>query len=171
MPDHAAFDPPGETAGGYAGRLRHAAVLIRRHASRLTYHPVTGERPRPGPELLGALAEVDHVVRDVQRGAAGRAQEEVAVSGVPDAQAAQLRLAHGAVEQGAQAVLAGLDVLRRVLGTADGASVDAPYGSGAPRRQHPGALSTLVAERVEGLAEALDVAAIVGANRALNAGE
>jgi hypothetical protein len=70
------------------------------------------------------------------------------------------------VDQGAQLTAAAITVLRDVLAVTDtdGATIDAPYGRGAPRRQHPGALCTIVAERAETLARALESLAIISAN-------
>lgn len=148
--DAATPDVLAAALAAQATRLRQAATLLRRHAGHLTYHPVTARRPQPSPELLAALAEVEVVVRDVQ-------------------QAHDLHRDHAAVDRGAQVVLAALEVLRPMLGpngpAGDDATLDAPYGVSAPKRHHPGALCTIVAERVEGLAGALEVAAIAMANR------
>jgi hypothetical protein len=123
-----------------------------------------GARPSLASELVSALADVDEAVKDIQRGADERAREEAAVSASGDPRAARLRAGHGAVDQAAQVVLAALEVLRGVLSARDDAWVDAPYGHGAPARHHPGALCTMVAERVEGLVYALETVAIDKAN-------
>jgi hypothetical protein len=157
-------DAAAVAAVAQAERLRRAAVLIRRRAGGLTYHPMTGARPSPAPALLAALADVDEVVKDVQRGTDGRAREEAAVSAAGDPRAERLRAGHGAVDQAAQAVLAALEVLRGSLSARDRASVDAPYGHSAPVQYHPGALCTMVAERVEGLVQALETVAVERAN-------
>jgi len=66
--------------------------------------------------------------------------------------------------QQVQVTAAALEMLRGILATPDGAALDAPYGSSAPRRHHPGALCTIVAERAEGLATALETVAVLKAN-------
>lgn len=156
-------------AAARAVRLRRAAVRIRLHAGRLTYHPATQRRSPPAPELLEALAEVERVVSEIQQGTKGRGQEELAASSAPGAHTEALYRSHADVDEGTQVVLAALGVLRGVLGTggpADGATMDAPYGRSAPIRHHPGALCTIVAERVESLARALETAAVIQANMA-----
>lgn len=160
-------DISAAAAAARAARLRRAAARIRLHAGHLTYHPTMDRRPQPAPTLLAAVAEVEQVVNDVQQGTEERAREEFAASTAAGAQVEALHRGHAAVDRGTQVVLAALDVLRGVLGVGgegDGATIDAPYGSSAPSRHHPGALCTIVAERVEGLARALEVAAIVKAN-------
>jgi hypothetical protein len=126
-----------------AARLRRVATAIRHAAGRLTYHPLTGRHPDPSPGLLDALTDLEQVVSDIQQGAGG----------------------HG-FDESAQVVLAALNVLRGVLAASNDASLDAPYGHGAPRRHHPGALCTIVAERAEDLAHSLEAEAIATANRA-----
>ncbi len=148
---------------GQAGRLRRAAVTIRRLAGHLTYHPVTNQRPQVSPELLEALATVEQVVKEIQRATDERAMEEVAMS-------EQIRLGHAAMDQGVQAITSVLEVLRATLAAPDGAVLDAPYGRGAPARHHPGALCTMLAERVEHLAIGLEVTAILKANLSRAAG-
>lgn len=165
--ENTSTDVGAAAAAAQAARLRRAAVRIRLHAGHLTYHPTTDRWPRPGPELLAAVAEVEQVVNDVQQGTQERAREAVAASAAAGAQGDALHRSYAAVDQGTQVVLAALDVLRGVLGIGgqlDSATIDAPYGSSAPSRHHPGALCTIVAERVEGLARALEVAAISQAN-------
>lgn len=145
-----------------AARLRRAAATIRREAGGLSYHPATGRRPQASPVLLAALDEVERAVREVQRGAQERAADGTALEDA--ARADGLRAADAAVDASVGVVVAAADVLRGVLPGERDASVDAPYGASAPRRPHPGALATLLAERVEELARALEVAAIIRAN-------
>jgi len=168
MMENTTPDVSAAAAAARATRLRRAAARIRLHAGHLTYHPTTDRRPHPAPKLLAAVAEVEQVVNDVQQGTEERAREEFAASAAAGgAQVEALHRGHAAVDRGTQVVLAALDVLRGVLGDGGegaGATIDAPYGSSAPSRHHPGALCTIVAERVEGLARALEVAAIVKAN-------
>ncbi len=153
-------------ASAQAERLRHAAVALRRLAGALKYHPMTGQTPRPTPELTGALDAMGQVLNELQRGAAERADEEVLFTSRGEAAARQVRQAHLGVDQGAQVTAAAIEVLRRVLTDRDGSTLDAPYGHGAPSRHHPGALCTIVAERAEGLGRALESLAITKANLA-----
>jgi hypothetical protein len=157
-------DQRAAAAAVQAARLRQAAARVRRHAGGLTYHPMTGTRPRVPDDLMDALAGVAQIVQDIQRGTDDRAMDEVAAAEAGDPRAGRLRMGHAAVDHGVQAVLAATEVLRGVLAANGGASVDAPYGSGSPTRHHPGALCTLVAERIEALAQALETVTIVKAN-------
>ncbi len=147
-----------------AARLQQAAITIRRQAGHLTYHPMTGQRPHAGPELLEALASVEQIVKEIQRAAGERAGDEVAAASSGQAGVEHMRFGHAAVDQGVAAVATVVDVLRSALASPDGAVLDAPYGRGAPAGHHPGALCTMIAERVERLARALEIAAIVKAN-------
>ncbi len=139
-------------------------MRIRRQAGQLTYHPMTGRQPHATPELIGALASVEQVVKEINRAAGERSGDEVAAVSSGQAGVEQIRLGHAAVDEGAAAVVTAVDILRSTLALPDGAALDAPYGRGAPARHHPGALCTMIAERVERLAWALEVAAIVKAN-------
>jgi len=81
-----------------------------------------------------------------------------------------IRARHAAIEQTAQAAAVAVDVLRGLFlspASSTGAVLDAPYGHGAPLRHHPGALCAIIAEHVEGLAGALEAAAIIKANAGL----
>ena len=147
-----------------AVRLRRAAVILRGHAGTLKYHPATGEKPRAGPELMSGLDVVAQILNDLQRGAAQRADDEAAMTPTRETAVRAVRQAHLDVDQGAQLTGAAMTVLRDVLADSNGATIDAPYGRGAPRRHHPGALCTIVAERVESLARALESLAIITAN-------
>lgn len=53
---------------------------------------------------------------------------------------------------------AALDIFTQAALHPEPASLDAPYGHGAPRRVHPGAQCTWVAERAEELA--IDLSAV-----------
>lgn len=153
-----------------AQRLLRAAASIRRVSGRLTYHPVSGRRPQHSPELLSALAGVERVIKEIQQTADERSREEVALSAAGAAPVEQIRLSHAAIDQGVQVITTTLEVLRATLADAGSATLDAPYGRGAPARHHPGALCTMIAERVERLATALEVAAILKANLNRTAG-
>lgn len=150
-------------AAAQAVRLRAAAAAVRQHASSLVYHPVTRKRPRTPPEALTALDDVEAAVAEVQRGTGAR---DAAVAALRDSDPRGAALAQQAaeVDRTAQVVVASIGVLRPLLTGGEDATLDAPYGHGAPRRHHPGALATMVAERAEMLAQALDLTAVLAAN-------
>jgi len=164
-------DARAAEAADQARRLRAAAATIRRLSRGLRYHPSIGQRPQPSPDLLSALEEIAQVVEDVRRGADGRAGEERALVEAAGDAVEAVRAGHAAVEKGAEVTLAALSALRGLFQRLDEASLDAPYGRGAPTRHHPGALCTMVAERAESLALALETVTIRKANlqRALGA--
>jgi len=156
-----------------AARLRRAAVTLRGQAATLKYHPATGQKPRAGAELTAALDTMTQILNDLQRAAAQRADDAASAAAATaaaalaeraEASARAVRQAHADVDQGAQVTAAAIEVMRRVLADSNGATIDAPYGHHAPRRQHPGALCTIVAERAEGLARSLESLAILTAN-------
>jgi len=148
----------------HARRLRQSAVVLRRLAGTMKYHPITGQRSEPSAALTDALDAAAQVLNEIQRGAAERAEEESFFDARGEAIATQIRAGHESLEQRAQVTAAAIEVLRTVLATQDGEALDAPYGGSAPRRHHPGALCTIVAERAESLALALETVAILKVN-------
>jgi hypothetical protein len=170
MNDVSQSQTPGDrraaAASDAARRLRDAARTLRRLGGRLRYHPATGQRPQPGAEFLEALSSVDDLVKLVQRGAEERGLYEAALATAGNPGAELVHAGHAAVDLSVQAVVGAVQVLRAAVSASNDASLDAPYGSGAPRRHHPGALSTIVAERVESLALALESVTILKANLA-----
>jgi hypothetical protein len=161
-------DQRAVVASELARQLREAARVIRHWGGELRYHPLTGEQPKAPEVFLGALAAVESVARALQQGAGERSLDEAALesaaAGVGANDAAAVRAGHAALNERTQTVAAALQVLRATLSDAGQASLDAPYGSGAPRRHHPGALSTIVAARVEDLVLALEAVTILKAN-------
>ena len=151
-------------AAAQAARLRQAARTLRQLAGTIKYHPATGQRPVPTAALTGALEALTLVLNEIQRDAVERSRDEAAVAALDDAAAARVRFGHMAVDQGAQFTAAAVEVLWGMLTSSDDATLDAPYGHGAPKRPHPGALSTVVAERAEHLATALETVTILKAN-------
>src|SRR3972149_9009175 len=127
--------------------LRRAAVMLRGQAGTLKYHPATGQKPRAGPELTAALDTMAQVLNDLQRGAAQRADDEAAIAARSGATVRAVRQAHMDVDQGGQLTGAAIAVLRGVLADTDGATIDAPYGRGAPPRPPPPALAAPLAAR------------------------
>lgn len=151
-------------AAALARRLREAGRRLRRLSGTVKYNPLTGERPVLSPELDHELTVIEEIVNEVQQGAADRGGDESVLATHGDAVAQQLRDGHEAVAREAQAAGAAVAVLRDILSAPDDARLDAPYGLGAPKRHHPGALCTIVAARAESLAAALESTAIAKLN-------
>jgi len=149
---------------GLARRLREAAVTLRRLAGTMKYHPITGARPASSAALTAGLDELSVVLNEIDRGAAERAEAEAFLNARGGPMAREIRAGHESLMHQVQVTAAALEVLRGLLATPDGAALDAPYGSSAPRRHHPGALCTMVAERAESLATALETVAVLKAN-------
>jgi hypothetical protein len=161
-------DQRAAAASELARQLRDAARMIRHWGGELRYHPLTGERPKAPGAFLDAMTAVESVALAIQQGAPERSLDEAALTNAATADAADaaaVRAGHASLDERTRTVIAAVAVLRTVLGEASReASVDAPYGSGAPRRHHPGALSTIVAARVEDLVLSLESIAILKAN-------
>lgn len=149
---------------GLARRLREAGLTLRRLAGAVTYHPSTGARPRPSATLNAALESLSAMLNEIDRGAAERAADDAVLDGYGGPLAPQIRAGHQALMHHLQATAAALQVLRAALTGSDGAAIDAPYGASAPRHPHPGAMCTVVAERAEHLATALETVAVLKAN-------
>jgi hypothetical protein len=166
MPESTSIVPDQHAAAAFelARQLREAARVIRHWGGELRYHPVTGARPKVPAAFVGALAAVESVARALQQGADERSVDEAAIAAFSDSETAAVRTGHASVNERTQAVVAALEVLRSTLRDSGEASVDAPYGSGAPRRHHPGALSTIVAARIEDLILALEAVTVLKAN-------
>lgn len=149
----------------WARTLREAAGTLRHQAVALKFHPLTGQRPEPAPALLAALQHLERVAHEVLQAELFVTDADLAALG--DGARRTLQAAREAGTRGAQGTAAAIQVLRQVLQGPDGATLDAPYGHGAPRRHHPGALCTIAAQRAEDLAAALETGAVLAANLAL----
>lgn len=62
---------------------------------------------------------------------------------------------HATAREAARLLRSALEIFDRSVMHPETASLDAPYGSGAPNRVHPGAQCTWVAERAEWVAREL----------------
>ena len=160
------------TSFEHAGRLRCAAASLRERAARIKHNPATGQAPSDTLDLPDLLESADRLLRAVQKGADERSRDEAAAGDTRGGSgrstgAETVRAWHAAIEQNAQAAAAAVAVLRDLLRSPGGAALDAPYGQSAPLRHHPGAICAFVAERAEGLAGALEAAAIIKANATL----
>ncbi|MDI6772945.1 MAG: hypothetical protein QME77_10220 [bacterium] len=169
------YTPTGARAATsveHARRLRHTAASLRERAARIKHNPATGLATGDVSDLQALLESADQLLRAVQKGADERSRDEAAMGDVVgdtggDTGAETIRARHAAIEQNAQAASVAVAVLRELLRSPGGVTLDAPYGHGAPLRHHPGALCAIIAERAESLAGALEAAAIIKANAAL----
>lgn len=137
-------------------RLREAAVVFRRHAGEMKYHPQTGLVGRIGKDLLDAAMALRDALGAVTA-ATTRWDEEVAWLRAidPAAPVDDVQRGHTAAREAASVAKAALEIFERAALDPERAALDAPYGHSAPRRVHPGAQCTWVAERVEDLAREL----------------
>lgn len=142
-------------------KLREAAAVFRRYAGELQYHPQTGIRGHIGPDLLDASETLRRTLAAIAAIAAGW-DEEVAWLRLRDSRSPvdDLQRTHAAIREAARLAGAALDVFTKAALHPEPASLDAPYGHSAPRRVHPGAQCTWVAERAEELAVELSAVAL-----------
>jgi len=154
-----------------AGRaLQAAAAVIRRSAGELRYHPQVGVEGPVGDDLLRAAASVRETLAAVGS-VASRWDEEITwLRGLdPGMPVDDIQRGHATAREAARLLRAALDIFTRVVEHPETAPLDAPYGSGAPRRVHPGAQCTWVAERAEWLARELATVTLQKENLVLGA--
>ncbi len=145
--------------------LRTAARVFRHYAGELKYHPQTGLDGIIGPDLTDAASKMRDAVAAITALASRWDQELMWLrSVIPDCPADELQRGHAAAREALARLRAALEVFHRVVLEPERASVDAPYGAGAPRRVHPGAQCTWVAERADGLARELSSVALLKEN-------
>ncbi len=149
-------------AGAAATTLRRAAASLRAAGSGLKAGAGALPVPLPTPGTEGALSQIERVIGQIQREADERAAEEAAVLDSPEGP--PLRKGHAALDRALQAVMAGIESLRRAPKAGEAGSLDAPYGRSAPLGAHPGALCVDVADRTEALALTVEEVAILKAN-------
>ncbi len=163
--DYTSADARAATSVEHARRLRRTAAALRERAVRIKHNPATGQAPRDTSDLPSLLEDVDQALRAIQKGADERARDEATAGGTDGGAGAEtIRARHAAIEQITQAASVAVAVLRELLLSPGGATLDAPYGHGAPVRHHPGAICSIIAERAESLAGALEAAAIIKVN-------
>jgi len=132
------------------------AAVFRRYAGEFEYHPQTGIQGHVGSDLLDAAAKLREGLAAVSALAGRWDQELIWLRSVdPTAPAEALQRDHAAVRAAIGQLRTSLEAFQRVVVDGERASLDAPYGAGAPRSVHPGALCTWVAERAESLARGL----------------
>ena len=152
-------NPPGKWQAVHARtlslaqRLRDASVTFRRYAGELKYHPQTGIQGHAGEDLPAAAAAIRDVLDEVEA-IARQWNEEIIWLRSQNARMPMedVHQGHTRVREAIRLVRTALDVFSRAALHPEPASLDAPYGHGAPRRVHPGAQCTWVAERAEELA-------------------
>ncbi len=139
-----------------AQQLRKISTIFRRYAGELKYHPQTGVQGHVGQDLLDAAAALRDTL-DAIAAMTERWDEEIAWLRSLDAQMPTGDIQRGQAEarEAGRLTRAALQIFEQAALHPEPASLDAPYGHGAPRRVHPGAQCTWVAERAEGLAVAL----------------
>lgn len=139
-----------------AQRMQQAGTVFRRYAGELKYHPQTGIEGTVGPDLEQATATLRDAISSISALAA-RWDEEITwlrqlkrTLPVDD-----IQRGHAAAREAIRLLRAALEIFERAVRSPETATLDAPYGAGAPRRVHPGAQCTWVAERADGLAREL----------------
>lgn len=136
--------------------LQSAATVFRRYAGELHYLPQSGVKEPVGEDLLQAAARLRDALGAVTA-TATHWDEEITWMRALDATMPvdDIQRGHAASREAAHLLRAALEIFDRAVLHPETASLDAPYGSGAPRRVHPGAQCTWVAERADGLARDL----------------
>ncbi len=139
-----------------ARQLRDISRVFRRYAGELTYHPQTGLQGRVGQDLRDAAAALREVL-DAVAAVSARWDEELTWLRRRDplAPVEEVQRDHAAAREAVRLTRAALEVFEQAVGRPETAALDAPYGAGAPRRVHPGAQCTWVAQRAEQLATLL----------------
>ena len=136
-----------------AQQLRAATAVFRRYAGELKYHPQTGVEGHIGQDLLDAAASVRGILNAISTLTA-RWDEEIGWLRAHNGQVPleDLQRGHAAAREAARLTRAALEIFEQAVLHPETAALDAPYGHSAPRRVHPGAQCTWVAERAEGFA-------------------
>ena len=133
--------------------LRATVVVFRRYAGELKYHPQGGVEGRIGQDLVDAAARLRELLSTLSALTA-RWDEETSWLRARDAQMPieEIQQGHAAAREAARLTRAALQIFEQAVLHPETVALDAPYGHSAPRRVHPGAQCTWVAERAEGLA-------------------
>jgi hypothetical protein len=140
----------------HANALLPAAATFRRYAGKLKYHPQTGVEGTLGADLLEAAEALRGHLTAITALAARWDEEITRLRAVdPRIPVDDIQRAHAGTREAASLLRAALEIFDRAVLHPELAHLDAPYGTSAPRRVHPGAQCTWVAERAEGLARAV----------------
>jgi hypothetical protein len=139
-----------------ATRVREAATVFRRYAGEIRYHPQTGMEGSIGPDLGAAASAVREGITAITA-LASRWDEEITWLRLinPTLPVDDIQRGHAVSREAIRLLRAALEIFERAVRAPETATLDAPYGAGAPRRVHPGAQCTWVAERADGLAREL----------------
>ena len=141
-----------------AQRLRDTSIIFRRYSGELKNHPQTGIQGHIGQDLLDAAAAIRNVLDEVEAIARQWNEEIIWLRSQNSRMLMEdVHRGHTAVREAIRLVRTALDVFSRAALHPEHASLDAPYGHGAPRLVHPGAQCTWVAERAEQLAVELSL--------------
>lgn|GEM_PF-1469903 len=133
--------------------LQATATTFRRYAGELRFHPQSGMHAPPGEELPRAAEVMRETLAAVTAAAAHWDEEITWIRSLdPVRTVDDIQRGHAAARDAARLLKAALEIFDRVVLHPEAAALDAPYGAGAPRRVHPGAHCTWVADRAEGLA-------------------
>ncbi len=136
--------------------LQATAVVFRRYAGELKYHPQFGIARPVDEQLLQAAAAMRETLMSITSVAARWDEEITWMRSIdPGTPMDDIQRGHAAAREAARLLKAALDIFDRAVLHPETAPLDAPYGAGAPRRVHPGAQCTWVAERADGLAREL----------------
>jgi hypothetical protein len=153
-----------------ARALQSAAAVFRRYAGTVKYHPQSGVVDSIGPDLRRTAEAVrGHLAAITALGA--RWDEEIMWLRKVDPALSldDIQRGHAAAREAVGLLRAALDVFDRIIAQPEAARLDAPYGTSAPRRVHPGAQCTWVAERADALARGLVGVTLSKENLLLNA--
>ena len=166
---HAAWRGAHLDALRRARALQSAATVFRRHAGNLKYRPQSGVEGAIGADLLDAAAAAREQLAALAALSA-RWDEEITWLRTVDARIPvdDVQRAHAAAREAVGLLRAALEIFDRAVLHPEHAHLDAPYGTSAPRRVHPGAQCTWVAERAEGLARAVSGVTLRKAQLLLN---
>lgn len=133
--------------------LLATAQVFRRYSGELRYRPQVGVEGRIGADLLEAVKTMRDTLAAIHN-AASRWDEEITWmrSLDPHMPVDDIQRGHAAARDGMRLLRSALDIFERAIQHPEVAALDAPYGAGAPKRVHPGAQCTWVAERAEWVA-------------------
>jgi len=133
--------------------LERTATMFRRCAGELRYHPQTAMPTSPPEELVQAAQTMREILGAISAAMARWDEEVVWIRSLDPARPVdEIQRGHAAGREAARLLKATLEVFDRAALHPEVAPLDAPYGAGAPRRVHPGAHCTWVAERADALA-------------------
>ena len=136
--------------------LLTAAQIFRRYAGELRYRPQFGEQGRIGDDLLEAARSMRETLAALTSLASQWDEEITWMRALdPGLPVDDIQRGHASAREAMRLLRSTLEIFDRAVLHPETAPLDAPYGSGAPKRVHPGAQCTWVAERAEWVAREL----------------